>query len=227
MNDETKTMYTLVKYRPSWPARDHFFHITTRDPSCHENVRATHQNRIVSSRITSYLDRKQRRTTKTGRTSRRRSRAGNISPPSASWPVSRRCSSLSSSAINENATDGLMSMMRKIRFDSEGSLAHLVTHVSCAQNRRERTHLTKYRENYPSPLFVHQPTTVSTMRDSTSIHTSRRQRRLLSSTSLATRRSLGYSSIRKGDTAVQLAAGRLRPANNPPTNIKGPHISSR
>ena len=40
------------------------------------------------------------------------------------------------------------------------SLAHLVTHVSCAQNRREWTHLTKDGEH--SPLFV--PPT-STMRD--------------------------------------------------------------
>lgn len=127
--------------------------------SCHENVRTIRQNRIVSSRITSYLDRKQRRrrtTTTTGRTSPRRSRAGHTSPPSASWPVSRRCSSLSSSAINEDATDGLLYVgITCSEKDSEGSLAHLVTHVSCAQNRRERTHLTKDGEH--SPLFVHQP----------------------------------------------------------------------
>ena len=99
--------------------------------------------------------------------------------------------------------------------DSEGSKMAAPSCVSFVQNQGTRTHLTKYRENFPSfrPPTVNRP---STMRH---VHI-RRQRRFLSTgtTSPATRRSRGYSSIRKGrGSAIRLASGRFRHTNIPPS----------
>ena len=57
MNDETKTTYTLVKYRPSWPAREHFLsyhHSMSRSGSelsreCQSNP--SKSNRIIANHI--------------------------------------------------------------------------------------------------------------------------------------------------------------------------------